>query len=179
MTSLHHVTFTSSALVEFSSILRWPGTTPVSQALPRALAWSTILYRPSLTGLPSLYSRAAWHLGTGCPEPSDGRHVLVPMVPYATKTGSAPKTGGIMIAVDGPMRRPHYPRARRLLRINSATELELTVPCSLLSLTRFAFRPRERRAIRRRTDLVAGFPPCGRPRVRHSGNRRFDHGLIP
>ena len=96
MTSLHPVTFTSLAVVEFGSILRWPGTTPVSQALPWALAWSTILYRPPHTGLPSLNSRAGWHLGIDFSAPSDGRHVLVPMVLYLAKTGSAPKTGGIL-----------------------------------------------------------------------------------
>ena len=95
MTSLHQVTFTSLAIVELSSSLRWPGTTPVSQALPWALAWSTILYRPSHTGLPSLNSRAGWHLGVDLSAPSDGRHVLVPMVLCLAKTGSAQKTGGI------------------------------------------------------------------------------------
>ena len=82
-------------MVEFGSILRWPGTTPVSQALPWALAWSTILYRPSHTGLPSLYSRASWHLGVGYPAPSDGRHVPVLTVPQTAKTDPAHKTGGI------------------------------------------------------------------------------------
>ena len=43
----------------------WPGTTPVSQALPWALAWSTILCCPPHTGWPSLYSRAGWHLRHG------------------------------------------------------------------------------------------------------------------
>src|SRR5580700_1349796 len=42
-----------------------PGTTPVSRALPRALAWSTILYRSLHTGSPSLYSRAGRHLCRG------------------------------------------------------------------------------------------------------------------
>jgi hypothetical protein len=43
--------------------VRRPGTTPVSRALPRALAWSTILYRSPHTGSPSLYSWAGRHLG--------------------------------------------------------------------------------------------------------------------
>ena len=30
-----------------------------------------------------------------------------------------------------------------------------------------------RRTVRRRTDFIAGFPPCGRPRARHSDDRRF------
>src|ERR1700682_3668786 len=82
-------------MVEFSSIWRWPGTTPVSQALPWALAWSTILYCPPHTGWPSLYSRAGRYLHHGCPWRSDEQHVPVPMAPHASKTGSAHKTGGI------------------------------------------------------------------------------------
>ena len=48
-----HLTFTPSAVVEFCSTSRWPGTSPVSRTLPRALAWSTIFgltlcaHRPS------------------------------------------------------------------------------------------------------------------------------------
>jgi hypothetical protein len=75
--------------------------------------------------------------------------------------------------VDDPTRRSHCPRARRLPRVNSATGLQLTAPCSLLSLIRLSFRPRERRTVHRRTDFVVGFPPCGRPRARHSGDQRF------
>jgi hypothetical protein len=76
--------------------VRRPGTAPVSQALPWALAWSTILYRSPHTGSPSFYSRAGRHLGTGCPEPSDERYVPVPMVPHTAKTDPARKTGGIV-----------------------------------------------------------------------------------
>jgi hypothetical protein len=111
--------------------------------------------------------------------PSDERYVPVPMVPHTAKTDPAHKTGGILSHRGDPMRRSHHPRARRLLRINSAAELQLTAPCSLLSLIRLSFRPRARRAIRRRTDLVAGFPPCGRPRVRHSGDQRFGSITAP
>jgi len=160
-------------MVEFSSILRWPGTTPVSQALPRALAWSTILCCSPHTGILSLNSRVGRHLRHGEPQRSGEQHVPVPIVPHTFETDPAQKTGGITVTVDDPMRRSHYPRARRLLRINNAAELQLTVPCSLLSLIRSSFRPRARRVVRRRTDLVAGFPPCGRPRARHSGDRRF------
>ena len=42
---------------------------------------------------------------------SDGQHVPVPMAPHATKTDPAPKTGGIVVTVDDPMRRSHHPRA--------------------------------------------------------------------
>ena len=83
------------------------------------------------------------------------------------------RPAGILITVDDPIGRSHHPQARRLPRINSATGLKLTVPRSLLSLIRSFFRLRERRTVRRRTDFVAGFPPCGRPRTRHSGDRRF------
>jgi hypothetical protein len=55
-------TFTSSAVVEFSSVWRQPGTTPVSQALPRALAWSTILGSRTRAGRLSVYRRARGHL---------------------------------------------------------------------------------------------------------------------
>jgi hypothetical protein len=77
--------------------VRRPGTSPVSRALPRALAWSTILSRPPHTGSPSLNSRAGRHLDTGCPEPSDERHVPVPMVPHTAETDPAQKTGGIFV----------------------------------------------------------------------------------
>src|SRR5271156_4655935 len=50
------------SIVEFSSILRWPGTSPVSQALPWALAWSTILCCPPHTGCPYLYGWDGRHL---------------------------------------------------------------------------------------------------------------------
>jgi hypothetical protein len=83
--------------MEFSSILRWPGTSPVSRALPQAFAWSTILYRSPHTISPSLYSRADRHLDHGThPPPSDERHVPVPMVPHAAKTDPAHKTGGLV-----------------------------------------------------------------------------------
>ena len=83
------------------------------------------------------------------------------------------RPAGLLVTVDDPKRRSHHPRARKLLRINSAAELQLTIPCSLLSLIRLSFRPRERRTVRRSTDFVVGFPPCGRPRARHSGDQRF------
>jgi len=83
------------------------------------------------------------------------------------------RPAGVAITVDDPRGRSHRPRARRLLRVNSAAELQLTVPCSSLSLIRLFFRPRERRTVRRRTDLCAGFPPFSRPRAGHSGDRRF------
>src|SRR6185437_9966678 len=87
------------------------------------------------------------------------------------------RPAGLLVTVDDPMRRSHHPRARRLLRVNSDAELKLTAPHSLLSLVRLSFRPRERRTVRRRTDFVAGFPPCGRPRARHSDDRWFS-GVI-
>jgi hypothetical protein len=90
-------TSTSSAIVEFSSVLRRPGTTPVSRTLLRALAWSTIHYRSPHTGSPSLNSRAGRHLGHWKTQwPSDERHVPVPIVPHTAKTDPAQKTGGII-----------------------------------------------------------------------------------
>jgi hypothetical protein len=83
------------------------------------------------------------------------------------------RPAGFSVTVDDPSGRSHHPRARGLPRVNSAAGLQLTVPCSSLSLIRSSFRPRERRTVRRRTDFVVGFPPCGRPRARHSGDQRF------
>jgi hypothetical protein len=83
------------------------------------------------------------------------------------------RPAGFLVTVDDPMRRSHHPRARRPPRVNSATGLYLTAPCSSLSLVRLSFRQRVRRTVRRRTDLIVGFPPYGRPRARHSGDRRF------
>lgn len=59
------------------------------------------------------------------------------------------RPAGLSVTVDDPMRRSHYPRTRRLPRVNSDTELQLTAPCSLLSLIRLSFRPRKRRTVRR------------------------------
>jgi hypothetical protein len=160
--------------MEFSSILRWPGTSPVSRELPRALAWSTILYRPSHTGLPSLDSRANWHLVAGCPAPSDERHVPVPMVPQTTKTGSAQKTGGIFNCRGQPCREaplPASPEAppyqqRYGVIFDDPMQFAFANPLRLPTsgATRYSSQNR----------FVAGFPPCGRPRVGHSDNRRFD-----
>jgi len=83
------------------------------------------------------------------------------------------RPAGFSVTVDDPRGRSHCPRARRLPRVNSATGLQLTAPCSLLSLIRLSFRLRVRRTVHRRTDLAVGFPPCGRPRARHSGDQRF------
>lgn len=68
------------------------------------------------------------------------------------------------------------PTARELTltRINSATSLYLTIPCSLLSLTRFVFRPLGSDPLLiDGLEKDVGFPPYGRPRVGHSGDRRF------
>jgi hypothetical protein len=57
-------------------------------------------------------------------------------------------------------------RELSLTRINSAASLQLTVPCSLLSLTRFVFRPRGSDPLLIvGSEKNVGFPPCGRPRV--------------
>ena len=155
--------------------VRRPGTTPVSRALPRALAWSTILCRSPHTGLPSLDSRAGWHLGHG---ETRGR-ATYDMSQFRQFHRRPRRTllrrpAGLLVTVDDPLRRSHHPRARRLLRVNSAAELQLTAPCSSLSLIRLSFQPRVRRTVHRRTNFVVGFPPCGRPRARHSGDRRFE-----
>jgi hypothetical protein len=75
--------------------IRGPGTTPVSQALPWALAWSTILCCSPHTGILSLNSRVGRHLRHGEPQQSDEQHVPVPTVPRTFETDPARKTGGI------------------------------------------------------------------------------------
>lgn len=138
----------------------------------------TILCCPPHTSWPSLYSRAGWHLCHGCGRATNNmsqfrwRHLRRRRVLLR-------RPAGFVIAVDNPMRRFHRPRPFGP-RVNSATRLQLTVPCSSLSLTRFAFRI---------LDIVAlfvdasgdyvGFPPHGRPRVGHSGDRRFGCGCGP
>jgi len=93
-----------------SDDLRGPGTTPVSRALPRALAWSTILYRSPHTGSPSLNSQAGRHLDHGDdPWSSDERHVPVPIVPHTDKTDPAQKTGGIISHRGRPYRNVPLP----------------------------------------------------------------------
>src|SRR5271170_1837451 len=62
------------------------------------------------------------------------------MVPHATKTGSAHKTGGIVDHRGRPYEEVPPPASFRSLVVNSAARLLLTAPCSSLSLTRFAFR---------------------------------------
>jgi hypothetical protein len=89
--------------------IRGPGTTPVSQALPWALAWSTILCRSSHTGSPSLNSQAGRRLGCGFPQPRDEQHVPVPMVPQAVETDPAQKTGGICSHRGRPYRKVPLP----------------------------------------------------------------------
>lgn len=163
-------------MVEFGSRgrVRRPGTTPVSRALPRALAWSTILCRSPHTGSPSLNSRAGRHLDPGV-TPDRATNNMSQFRWFHTRPRRIllVRPAGLSITVGDPKRRSHHPRARRLPRVNSATGLQLTAPCSSLSLIRLAFRPRRRRTVRRRTDFDVGFPPCGRPRARHSGDQRF------
>ena len=128
MTPLLHLTFTSSARVEFSSIWRWPGTSPVSQALPWALAWSTILYCPSHIGWPSLHSRADRHLRLGQPRRSDEQHVPVPMAPHATKTGPAHKTGGVLDHRGRPYEKVPLPASPRAPSCQQRYEVTLDGP---------------------------------------------------
>ena len=71
--------------------------------------------------------------------------------------------------MEGPTTREHLPP-----RINSAARSLLTVPHSLLSLIRCTFRRRGVDALFINVPQTnAGFPPCSRPRVRHSGEERF------
>ena len=120
--------------------VRRPGTTPVSQALPWALAWSTILCCPPPTGSPSLYSRAGRLLRRGDTAPE--RRTTCPSSDRATfdQDGSCSKDRRVCRSPwttlwEGPTTRGLSPP-----RLNSAARLQLTVPCSLLSLIRLAFR---------------------------------------
>ena len=71
--------------------------------------------------------------------------------------------------MEGPTTREHSPP-----RDNSAARSILTVPHSLLSLIRCTFRRRGVDALFINVPQTnAGFPPCSRPRVRHSGEERF------
>ena len=167
--------------MEFCSIrIGWPGTTPVSQALPWALAWSTILCCPPHTGCPSLYSRGGRHLHHGKPWQSDEQHVPVPMVSLAAKTDPASKTAGLVVHRGRPTWKVPPPASLRPPRINSATRLILDGP------TQFAFADPLRlptlgveSLLLGNPSLLVGFPPCGRPLVGHSGEERFGHGWEP
>jgi hypothetical protein len=159
-------------VVEFGSVKGQPGTTPVSRALPRAFAWSTILGSRTRVGRPSVDRRASWHLdvviehATACPSSERITRVRVGV--------RLARPAGLVVTVDSPMRRPHHPRSSCSFRVNSAAEVKLTVPCRLLSLTRSYFQP-----VTRPTAVVVGrhfvgFPRFRRPRVGHPSDGRPD-----
>src|SRR5271170_7878834 len=99
------------SIVEFSSILRWPGTTPVSQALPWALAWSTILCCPSHTGQPSLYSRVGRHLRRDCRDGATNNMSQFRWFHLRRRRVLLQRPAGLSITMDDPPRRSHHPRA--------------------------------------------------------------------
>src|SRR5580658_10252691 len=108
----------------------WPGTTPVSQALPWALAWSTILCGPAHTCRLSLNSRDRWHLHsqrtalkrrTACPSSDDIKYDKDGSCSEDRRGCCSPWT----TLCEGPTT-----RELALLRVNNAAELLLTVPCS-------------------------------------------------
>ncbi len=178
--ALHHGHFTSSAIVEFSSIrIGWPGTSPVSQALPWALAWSTILCCPSHTGCPSLDGRDGRHLHRKHrDEATDNmsqfrRHHMQP------RRILLQRPAGLLFTVDDPVRRSHHPRAcapscqqRYEVTIDGPMQFAFADPLRLPT-------PAVESLLLGASGLFAGFPPCGRPRVRHSGEERFGFGLVP
>jgi hypothetical protein len=139
---LPHVTFTSSASVEFCSIRGWPGTTPVSQALPWAFAWSTILYCPPYIGCPSWYSRDGRHLRHG--QAVAERRTTCPSSDGTTRgqDGSCSKDRRACCSPWTTLMESPTTRGLAPARINSATRSYMTVPRSSLSLIRFAFRHR-------------------------------------
>lgn len=179
MTSLHHVLFTSSAMwnsapsCDGRELPPYPGHYPGPWLGPRSfVARHTPVRPPCRVGRVGTSAPIARRRATNDMSQFRWFHVR-------TRRTLLQRPAGFSITVDDHMRRSHHPRARRLPRVNSATRLQLTVPRSSLSLIRSLFRPRERRTVRRRTDSVAGFPPCGRPRAGHSGDRRFGSIVLP
>jgi hypothetical protein len=80
---------------------------------------------------------------------------------------------GLSFTVDNPMRRFHHPRARTPSRQQR---------CEVISdgPTQFAFAdplrlptPAAESLLSGVASLLAGFPPCSRPLVGHSGEERF------
>ena len=113
-----HLTFTPSAVVEFGSASRRPGTSPVSRTLLRALAWSTIFGFTPCAGRPSARSgRSASRSGDrGMGSLSQFRGDS-----ERRETGPARKTGG----VGGHRGRPYEeaPRTRTSEDVPASTAL--------------------------------------------------------
>lgn len=108
---MQHVTFTSSARGILLHPEGWPGTTPVSQALPWALAWSTILCCPPHTGCPSLYSRGGRRLRHGGPCGATNSMSQFRWRHTRPRRTLLKRPAGLLFTVDDPNGRSHHPRA--------------------------------------------------------------------
>ena len=115
----------------------------------------------------------------GVTHPRNGQHVPVPMRPHSTETGSARRPAGFLIVVDNPNGRFHRPRAcapscQQCYKVNIDGPMQFAFANPLCLPT-----SRHRLTVSRCTWETVGFPPCGRPRVGHSGDWRFGWGCGP
>ena len=86
------------------------------------------------------------------------------------------RPAGLLFTVDDPMRRSHHPRAfahsyqqRYELIYDGPMQFAFASPLRLPT-------PGAESLLLGCPSLLAGFPPCGRPLVGHSGEKRFEHG---
>ena len=89
------------------------------------------------------------------------------------------RPAGLLFTVDDPMGRSHHPRAyapsyqqRYEVKIDGPMQFAFADPLRLPT-------PDAESLLLGSSSLFAGFPPCGRPRVGHSGEERFGHGWEP
>ena len=89
------------------------------------------------------------------------------------------RPAGLLFTVDNPMRRFHHPRAcapscqqHDEVKIDGPTQFACADPLHLPT-------PVSESLLLGASSLIAGFPPCGRPRVGHSGEKRFEPGWEP
>ena len=107
--------------------LEWPGTSPVSQALPRALAWSTILSNRFCTGWLSLI------VGPVGVSVRDREYAYDSLSQFRDgylreRRVRLRRPAGLLVTVDGPTGRPHHPQGCSPLRVNSAAEVIIDGP---------------------------------------------------
>ena len=89
------------------------------------------------------------------------------------------RSAGLLFTVDGSNGKPHHPRAyapsyqqRYEVTFDDPMQFAFADPLRLPT-------PVTESLLLGRSGLIAGFPHCCRPRVRHSGDRRFEHGWEP
>ena len=107
------------------------------------------------------------------PWPSNERHVPVPMVPHTSETDPAQKTGGVFDHRGRPQWKVPPPAStmappcqqRYGVTIDGPTQFAFADPLDLLTSGTTHCSSQN--------QFVTGFPPCGRPCVRHSGEKRF------